>query len=72
MHPHLCIGLVSHILSSYVIHVLVAIICISKKYNLQRPRVLEFSLTQPLCAFLLITKQDIDLGDFSCIYGEMT
>ena len=65
-------GLVSHVLSSYTIGVLVAFICILKKYKSQRPRVLEFSLTQPLCAFLLMTKQDIGLGDFSCIYGEMT
>ena len=43
-----------------------------KKNKSQIPRILAPSLTQPLCAFLLITKQDIDLGDFSCIYGEMT
>ena len=70
--PHPRIGLVSHIFTSYTISVLVAFICILKKYKSQRPQVLEFSLTQPLCAFLPISKQDIGLGDFSCIYGEMT
>ena len=37
MHPNPHIGLVSHILSSYAINVLVAFICILKKYNTETP-----------------------------------
>ena len=66
------IALFSHMLSSYIISALISSTCMLTKFKSQIPRILEPSLTQPLCAFLLITKQDIDLGDFSCIYGEMT